>query len=79
LELLSRTLDNIVAKRPSSKIKRNRTSVLIKDMTFRRLRMVLSRSDTYHTFDIEKNNPQRVVIIIREDGPLKELTPGITD
>ena len=48
-------------------------------MTFRRLRMVLSRKDTYHTFNIGENNLQQKVVIIilrEEDGLLKELTPG---
>ena len=76
------TLGNIVIKRPSSKcLKRNRIFVLTKDMTFRRLRMMLSRKDTYHTFDIEENNLQQnaVIIILREeDGLLRELTPGTT-
>jgi hypothetical protein len=50
-------------------------------MIFRRLRMMLSRKDTYHTFDIEENNLQQnaVIIILREeDGLLRELTPGTT-
>jgi hypothetical protein len=47
------TLDNIVIKRPSCKcVIRNRTSVLTKDMTFRRFTMKLSRKDTTHIFDI---------------------------
>jgi hydroxypyruvate isomerase len=51
------TLDNIVVKRPSYKMcKTKQNSVLIKDMTFRRLRMVLSRQDTYHISNIEENN-----------------------
>ena len=43
--------------------------------------MMLSRKDTYHTFDIEENNLQQnaVIIILREeDGLLRELTPSTT-
>ena len=43
--------------------------------------MMLSRKDTYHTFDIEENNLQQNVVISilrEEDGLLKEPTPGTT-
>jgi IS5 family transposase len=48
-------LDNVIIKRSSYDIcKTNKTSDLIKDLTFKRSRMVLSGKDTYHTFDIEE-------------------------
>jgi putative transposase len=51
------TLNNIVVKRPFSKIYRKKQIFIwIKGMTFRRLRIVLSTKDINHIFDIEENN-----------------------
>jgi len=51
------TLDNIVIKRPSSKMfKKKQNLCLDKGYDFRRLRRMLLRKDTYHTFHIEENN-----------------------
>jgi acetone carboxylase gamma subunit len=76
------TLDNIVIKRPSSKMfKKKQNLCLDKGYDFQETKDDVSRKDTYHTFDIEENNLQQnaVIIILREeDGLLRELTPGTT-
>ena len=51
------TLDNIVVKRPSSKMNKEKQNLCLdKGYDFQEIRMMLSRKDTYHTFDIEENN-----------------------
>ncbi len=67
------TLDNIVIKRPSSKMfKKKQNLCLDKGYDFRRLKIVLSRKDTVHIFGIEENNLQQnaVIIILREEDGL---------